>query len=119
MAAIPKILVMLVRSLALVSIILGILVWTGQMSNLLGAHIGIGFLISLSILILGILALAKRAIPAGLLAIVGAVALPYIGFRQFPLAFMHFGAAQVAHVLVVIAALGLAEMSYSAIRRAN
>ena len=48
---------MLVRVIALVSIIFGVLIWTGQMPNLLGAHIGLGFLITAMVAILAIMAL--------------------------------------------------------------
>lgn len=119
MAKIAKVLIMLVRVIALVSIILGIMIWTGQMPNLLGAHIGLGFLITAIVTILAIIALAKRAFTMGALGLVAAVALPWIGFRQFPLSFMHIGATQVAHILVVIATLGLAESLAAAIRKAS
>jgi hypothetical protein len=116
-AKFAKILIMLVRALALVSIVLGVLIWTGKSPDLLGAHIGMGFLITLLIVLLTILALVKRAFPVGLLGVVVAVALPWIGLRQFPLAFMHLGAIQVAHILVVVAALGISESLYAAIRK--
>lgn len=109
---------MLVRTISLVSIIFGILIWTGQMPNLLGAHIGLGFLITASIFALAVIALAKRIWAMGILGILAALALPWVGFRQFPLAFMHIGMVQVAHILVVIAALGLAESLAANIRRA-
>ena len=118
MAKAAKVLIMLVRVIALVSIIFGVLIWTGQMPNLLGAHIGLGFLITAMLAILAIMALLKRAFPMGALGLLAAVALPWIGFRQFPLSFMHIGAIQVAHILVVIAALGLAESLAAAIRKA-
>jgi hypothetical protein len=117
LAKFAKTVIILVRSLALVSIVLGILIWTGQMPNLLGAHIALGFIITLLLVILAILALVKRAFPLGLLGLVAAIALPWIGFRQFPLSFMHLGAIQVAHILVVIAVLGIAESLFAAIRK--
>lgn len=117
MAKFSKILIMLVRALALVSIVLGVLIWTGKSPDLLGAHIGLGFTITVLIALLTILALVKRAFPIGLLGILVAVALPWIGLRQFPLAFMHLGAIQVAHILVVVAALGISESLYAAIRK--
>jgi hypothetical protein len=118
LAKFSKILIMLVRALALVSIVLGVLIWTGRMPNLLGSHMALGFTITLLIAILAVLALAKRAFPLGVLGIIVAVALPWIGLRQFPLSFMHLGAIQLAHILVVIAALGIAERLSSAIRKA-
>jgi hypothetical protein len=117
LAKFAKICIMLVRALALVSIVLGVLIWTGQSPNLLGAHIGIGFTITLLLVILAVLALAKRAFLIGLLGIAAAVVLPWIGFRQFPLSFQHLGAIQVAHILVVIAALGIAESLHAAVRK--
>jgi len=112
-----KILIMLIRALALVSIVLGVLIWTGNSPNLLGAHIGLGFTITLLIALLTVLALVKRAFPIGILGVVAAVTLPWIGLRQFPLAFRHLGAIQVAHILVVVAALGISESLYAAIRK--
>lgn len=117
MASFAKILIMLIRALALVSIVLGVLIWTGRSPNLLGAHMGLGFAITLLILILTCLALIKRALPVGALGLVAAVALPWIGLRQFPLAFLHLGAIQVAHILVVVAALGISESLFAAIRK--
>ena len=117
MAKFAKVLIMLVRVVSLVLIVFGILIWSGNSPQLLGAHIGMGFLVAVLIGLLAVLALARRAWPLGILGLVAAAALPWVGLKQFPLAFRHFGAMQIAHVLIVIAALGLAESSYAAIKK--
>ncbi len=119
MAKLAKILIMLIRALSLVAIIFGIMIWLGTFPQLLEAHMGLGFLISLSLAVLSILALARRVLALGLLGLIAAVLLPIVGLRQFPLAFRHLGPIQVSHLIVVFAALGIAESAYQAIRRAS
>lgn len=119
MAKLAKILIMLIRALSLAAIIFGVMIWLGTFPQLLPSHIGIGFLIALTLGVLSVLALAKRVFGLGVLGLIAAVLLPVVGLRQFPLAFRHLGPIQVAHVIVVFAALGIAESTYQAIRRAN
>jgi len=119
LAKFAKILIMLLRALSLVAIVLGILIWTGNSPQLLSSHISIGFTITLLVAILAILALLKRVFPIGILGIIAAVALPWIGLKQFPLLFRQVGAMQIAHILIVLAALGIAESAYGAIRKAS
>ena len=119
MAKLAKILIMLIRALSLAAIIFGAMIWLGTFPQLLPSHIGLGFLIALSLAVLSIVALARRVFALGLLGLVAAILLPVIGLRQFPLAFRHLGPIQVAHVIVVFAALGIAESTYQAIRRTS
>jgi hypothetical protein len=119
LAKFAKILTMLLRALSLVAIVLGILIWTGNSPQLLSSHIAIGFTITLLVAILAILALMKRALPVGVLGMVAAVLLPWIGLKQFPLLFRQVGLMQIAHIVIVLAALGIAESSYAAIRKAS
>lgn len=109
---------MVVRLVAVISIVMGILIWQGSGLQLLGAHIGLGFLVTLCLLVLGIIALMRRQTALGIVGIVLALLLPYAGFKQFPLAFGTFGLAQIAHVIVVLAALGVAESLNGRIQRA-
>ncbi|MDT8066563.1 MAG: hypothetical protein ROO76_00190 [Terriglobia bacterium] len=119
MAKFAKVLIMLIRALALVAIVLGILIWLGTFPQVLPSHIGIGFLIALSMGILAIIAIAKRIFALGVLGIAAAILLPVIGLRQFPLAFRHLGPIQVSHIIIVFAALGIAESTYAAIRKTD
>jgi hypothetical protein len=114
-----KVLAMLIRALSLVTIVFGVMIWLGSFPQLLSAHIAIGFLIALMIAILAVIALSKRAFAFGILGLAAAVLLPVIGLRQFPLAFRHLGPIQVSHIIIVFAALGVAESTYSAIRKAS
>lgn len=116
MAKFAKIVILLIRALALAAIIIGIMIWLGTYPNLLEAHMGFGFLISLMVGILAVIALAKKVFALGILGLCAAILLPVIGMRQFPLAFRHLGPIQISHLIVVFAALGIAESTYRAIR---
>ncbi len=119
MGKFAKVLIMLIRALSLVAIVFGILIWLGTFPQLLASHIAIGFLIALSVGVLALIALAKRIFALGVLGLAAAILLPFIGLRQFPLAFRHLGPIQVSHIIIVLAALGIAESTYSAIRKAD
>ena len=119
MAKFAKILILLIRAVALAAIIFGIMIWLGTFPNLLEAHMGFGFLLSIMVAILAVIALLKRAFALGILGLCAAVLLPTIGLRQFPLAFRHLGPIQISHIIVVFAALGIAESTYKAIRAAG
>ncbi len=117
MSRFSKILIMVLRLLAIVSIVLGVLLWAGQ--NFLGAHIGVGFLITAILLVLSLLAFAKKAVPLGIVGLVLVVLLPIVGFKQLPLVFGEgVRLIQVAHVIVVLLALGVAEALNAAIKKA-
>jgi len=113
-----KALIMLVRVLGLASIILGALLWA-EHQQLLGAHIGIGFLVAIAIFVLSVIALTKKAVLPGILGVVFAVLLPLIGFMQLPLTFHTMRAIQVVHIMVALSIIGLGERLYSAIRSAS
>ncbi len=119
MAKLTKTLIMLIRALSLAAIIFGVMIWLGTFPNLLQSHIAFGFLIALMLGMLALIALVKRIFALGVLGLCAAVLLPVIGLRQFPLAFRHFGPIQVSHVIIVFAALGIAESTYKAIRAAD
>ncbi len=119
MAKLSKILIMLIRVLALAAIIFGVMIWLGTFPQLLEAHMGFGFLITLLLAALAVVALVKRVYGLGALGLIAAVLLPVIGMRQFPLAFRHLGPIQIIHLIVVFAALGIAENTYRAIRNAD
>ncbi len=119
MVKLAKVLIMLIRALSLVTIVFGIMIWLGTVPQLLSSHIAFGFLIAITLAILAVIALVKRVFALGILGLIAAVLLPVIGLRQFPLAFRHLGPIQVSHVVIVFAALGIAESTYRAIRSAQ
>ncbi len=118
MAKFSKVLIMALRLLAMFSIVLGVLLWSGQ--NLLAAHIGLGFLVTAILLVLALMGFVKRAIVLAVVGLVLVVALPYAGFKQLPLVFgTGVRLVQIAHVVIVLAALGVAESLNAAIRKAG
>ena len=120
MLKLAKVLIMLVRLIAVFSIVLGVLILSGTNTQYIGAHMGLGFFIVLLVIILAILALVRRAVGLGLVAIVFAFLLAYVGLRQFPLRFgWHLSLIQISHVIVALVTLGIAEALYGAIRRAE
>ena len=110
-----KALIMLVRILGLASIVLGALVWAEHV-QLLSAHIGLGFLVSIAVFILAVVALTKKAAVAGSLGVILALLLPVIGFLQLPVTFHSLRLIQILHVIVGLCIIGVAERLYSAIR---
>lgn len=117
MAKFAKTLINLMRALSLAAIVFGVMIWLGSFPQLLSSHIAIGFLVAIILGILAVLALLRGAYAIGVLGLIAAFLLPVIGLRQFPLAFRHLGAIQVSHIIIVFAALGIAESAYAAIRK--
>jgi len=113
-----KALIMLVRVLGLASIVLGVLVWS-EHQQVLGAHIGCGFLVATLVFILAVMALLKNAVLPGILGVVLAVLLPVVGLKQLPLTFHTLAAIQVIHIVFALLTIGVAERLYSAIRSAR
>jgi len=113
-----KVLVMLVRLAGVVAIVLGIAVSTGRGLPLLNAHIGLGFLVAFCLLLLAIIALTRGMFGLGVAGLLVAILLPVVGFLQFPLKFgASLGGAQIGHVVIVLASLGIAEALAGGIRR--
>lgn len=113
-----KALIMLVRVLGLTSIVLGVLVWAERV-QLLSAHIGVGFLVSIAVFVLAVVALTKKAVLPGILGVVFAILLPVIGFMQLPVTFHTLRMIQILHIMLALCMIGLAERLYSAIRIAS
>ncbi len=109
---------MLVRVLGLVSIVLGALVWA-ERENLLAAHIGVGFLVSMAVFALAVAALLKKAVVPGIFGVIFSLLLPVIGFLQLPATFHTMRLIQVLHIMVALSIIGLAERLYSATRAAR
>jgi hypothetical protein len=117
LAKVAKILAMIVRVLFLVEIVLGILLTTARL-QFLSAHIGLGFLVALCVAILAVMACLKRNFGIGIVGLFFAILLPVIGLKQFPLRFgTSMGLIQVLHVVIALAAIGVAEALHARIRK--
>jgi len=104
----------------LAALILGVLLWTGSAGQL-KIHIMTGFIMTLTLLLLGLFGFFARIKPAmPIIAIVWAILLPYIGFAQLHLL---SGAShvviQVIHLLIGVCAIGVAEAVGAKITRAS
>jgi hypothetical protein len=113
-----KLFIMLVRVLGLIAIVLGALLWTGRQA-LLTSHIACGFSVAIVVFVLALIALTKKAVIPGILGVVFAVLLPLVGFMQLPLTFHTLGAIQVAHIVLALLIIGVAERLYAAIHIAR
>lgn len=120
MVTFAKVLIMLVRLLAVFAIVLGILLLSGTHTEFLRWHIAVGFLLTALVIVLAILALTRGAVGAAIGGIVLAFLLPYIGLKQFPLRFgTNLGWIQISHVVVALITLGVAEMLHGKIRKSS
>ncbi len=110
---------MLIRLIWIIEIGLGI--WIASLSGLpyLHAHIGLGFTFALLMAILAIIGVTKKKTGLAVAAFIFAVLLPVVGLKQFPLKFAPaLGMMQYLHVVIVLAAIGVAEALHSKIRKA-
>ena len=100
------------------ALIIGIVLWTGS-PRLLAVHILAGFIMSLTLLLMGILAFFARLKPAiPIVAIVWALLLPYVGFAQVKfLGGPSQVIVQVIHFVLGICAIGIVEMLASKMKR--
>jgi hypothetical protein len=118
LAKFAKILVMIVRVFFIVEIVLGILL-TSVHLQYLPMHMGFGFLVAICVAILAIIACVKRDFGIGVISLIFAILLPITGIKQFPLKFgSQIGLIQIVHVVVALAAVGLAEALHARIRKA-
>lgn len=114
-----KALVMFVRLAGLIAIGLGVILWNSGNESYLALHIGVGFLVVTLLLVMAVLAIIKKAVVQGVVVLVLAVLLPVIGFLQLPLFPRSTHGIQLAHFVIALSALGLAERLYAAIRAAE
>ena len=106
------------RLVGVSALILGIILWTGSLGPL-KIHIFTGFIMSITMLLIGLVGFFARVKPAlPIIAIAWALLLPYVGFAQFKL-FPGPGhvAIQVIHLLIGICAIGIAEALATKIKR--
>lgn len=110
---------MLVRLIAVIEIVLG--VWIASVTGLpyLKVHIGLGFGMALLLFLLAMIAFVRHEVLVAVLGVAFAALLPFIGLKQFPLKFgASLGPIQYAHVVIGLAAIGIAEAIHAKIRRA-
>lgn len=102
----------------IVALILGIILWTGSL-GVLKIHILTGFIMSLTMLLIGLVGLFAHVKPAlPIIAIVWALLLPYVGFAQLrPFPSPGHLIIQVIHLLIGISAIGIAEALTAKIKR--
>lgn len=100
------------------ALILGIILWTGSL-GVLKIHILAGFILSLTMLLIGIVGFLSRVKPAlPIVAIFWALLLPYVGFVQLrPLPGAGRIIIQVIHLLIGVGAIGIAEALAAKIKR--
>ena len=112
---------MLVRLCGLVQIVLGILFWTGNVPALIPVHILVGLLLVLSLWGLAFIA-ARFGAPVGqvVVAFAWGLVVPLLGLSQDQLVTgdAHW-LIQVLHLLVGLAAIGMAEGLGRRIRQAR
>jgi hypothetical protein len=113
-----KAFIMLARLLGLAAIVLGSMLWMSGHLPYMGPHIGVGFCVAVVVFVMGVIAVAKKAVGLGVAGILLAVLLPIVGFMQLqtPLLPHAMGGIQVAHIAIALCTIGLAERLYSVIR---
>ena len=117
MAKFAKILAMIVRVFFIVELVLGVLLTNAHLQYL-PMHMGFGFLVAICVAILAIMACVKRDFGIGVVGLIFAILLPVIGIKQFPLKFgTQIGLIQIVHVVVALAAVGVAEALHARIRK--
>jgi hypothetical protein len=102
----------------IVALILGIILWAGS-PGLLKIHILTGFIMSITMLLIGLVGFFARVKPAlPIIAIVWAPLLPYVGFAQLKLfpGGSHI-VIQVIHLIIGVCAIGIAEALVAKIAR--
>ena len=112
---------MVLRVLGLIMIVLGLLFWTGNALALIGLHMLIGIIVVLLLWALALLA-ARSRVGVGLVAlgIVWGLIVVALGITQNRLLPGDFHwVIKVLHLLVGLAALGIAERLAGAIKRAG
>ncbi|MDQ2710838.1 MAG: hypothetical protein M3Y24_01160 [Acidobacteriota bacterium] len=102
----------IIRLLFVVSLILGIMLWTGNGYTYLKLHMWLGFIISFALLLLAIIGFVARIRPVlPLVTLIWAVLLPVLGIAQLRIVpGPNHWTIQVLHVIIGIGAIGLAEV---------
>jgi len=110
-----------IRLLAVVLVVLGVLFWTGNAFQLIPVHMLLGFLLVLALWGLAIVGAIAR-VPVGIVvaAVVWGVVVIWLGVNQDSLlpGDLHW-IIRILHLLVGVAAVGLAESLAARIRRSQ
>jgi hypothetical protein len=108
-----RILLMILRLIAVITLILGILMWLKIAQPLVGLHMLLGLLVVLVLWLLGGIIVTKGARGLGLGAFVLGLVVALVGLYQqtlIPLAGKMYGIIQVIHLLLGLCAIGWGEM---------
>ena len=102
----------IVRLVFIVSLILGIMLWTGNGYAYLKLHMWLGFIVTFALLLLAIMGFVARIRPVlPLVALLWAVLLPVLGIAQLRIVLgPNHWTIQVLHLILGIGAVGLAEV---------
>jgi hypothetical protein len=114
-----KLLRWLIRIAGLVAFVVGMMLGRAGSAMAFRAHMTLGLIVALSLIVLAVSALSARVrIPIGLLSILWAAALVYVGIRQtrWMPGDSHW-TIEVLHAVLGIGAIGLAETMAGAITR--
>ena len=111
----------ILRLALLVALIIGIALWTGHGYKYLSVHMWLGFIVTFDLLLLVILGFLSRLKFALLLiALVWAVALPFIGIAQLHLLpGANHWLVQALHLVLGLGAVGLGEVLAGRMGRLN
>ena len=112
---------MLVRICGVLLLILGLLIWTEGMAGLIGIHMLLGVILVISLIVVGVIALMRKAPPGMAVGlIVLALIVGWFGMAQTSiLPGPNHWIVQVVHLLLGLAAVGMAEMVGGVMRRAS
>ena len=105
-------LIMLFRVVWLLSLALGVWIWSGRGYATLSVHVALGFLLVLLLAVLCVLGVMARVrLGQVLLAALWVVLLPVVGFGQLSwMAGSEHWMVRVLHLVIGLAAIGSAEM---------
>jgi len=102
---------MIVRSTGIVQMLLGILIWMGQAGGLVPVHMLIGVMFVIGLWILGYRGVAGgQAVLGSIVLVWGALVLGFGMTQAQLLPGPNHGLVQLAHVLIGLLGMGLAEM---------
>ncbi|WP_161882533.1 hypothetical protein [Deinococcus alpinitundrae] len=111
----------IIRIAGLVALGLGLTFWSGSGYGLLSAHQGLGYLVSIALLLMAVLGFGQRVSPGLLiLAIIWSLVVPGVGSSQLKMlpGDLHW-VIQVFHLLLGVGAIGLGEAIAGRAQRAR
>lgn len=111
----------IIRVAGIVALGMGLIFWGGSGYTLLSAHQGLGYLVSIALLLMAVLAFRQRVAPGLLVtAIIWSLVVPGVGSSQLKMlpGDLHW-IIQVFHLLLGIGAIGLGEVIAGRAQRAR